>query len=196
VSSPVGCEKVNPVRDAFLKAFSMLKDPSRTLEEIRTEKAQYAFVFLLLVGAVTAFLSPLQVYLGFEDINGLHAGGQAEFLAKDVSSMYALGIEWRPFLIETFYVFILLFTTAYLHVILKILGGKGTVKDTLMMIAYGDAPGLLFGWIPYFATIAAMWAAVIQLFIGPIVLHKISWTRASVLFSALMGLGIIEIALA
>jgi hypothetical protein len=182
-------------RDVFLKAFSMLKDPSKTLEEVRSEKTHHAFVFLLIVGAVTAFLSPLQVYLGFEDINGLHAGGQAEFLARDISTMYGLGIEWRPFLIEIFYVFILLFTTTYLHAILKVAGGKGTIKDTLKMIAYGDAPGLLFGWIPYFATIAALWAAVIQLFIGPVVLHKISWTRASIIFSALMGLGIIEIAL-
>jgi hypothetical protein len=183
------------VRDVFLKAFSMLKDPSKTLEEIRSEKTQHAFVFLLMVGAVTAFLSPLQVYLGFEDINGLHAGGQAEFLAKDASTMYKLGLEWRPFLIEMFYVFILTFTTAYLHVILKAVGGKGSIKDTLMMIAYGDAPGLLLGWIPYFATIAALWAAVIQLFIGPIVLHKISWAKASIIFSTLIGLGIIEIAL-
>jgi hypothetical protein len=182
-------------REVFLKAFSMLKDPSTTLEEIRSGKVQNAFVFLLVIGAVTAFLSPLQIYLGFEDINGLHAGGQAEFLAKDVAMMYELGLEWRPFLIEMFYVCILLFTTAYLHAILKAVGGKGTLKDTLMMIAYGDAPGLLFGWIPYFATVAALWAAVIQLFIGPIVLHKISWARASIVFSTLMGLGLIEIAL-
>jgi hypothetical protein len=183
------------VRDVFLKAISMLKYPSKTLEQIRSEKTRNAFVFLLIIGAVTAFLSPLQVYLGFEDINGLHAGGQAEFLARDVSTMYGLGVEWRPFLIEVFYVFILLFTTAYLHAILKVVGGKGSIKDTLMMIAYGDAPGLLFGWIPYFATVAALWAAVIQLFIGPIVLHKISWAKASVVFSTLIGLGIIEIAL-
>jgi len=183
------------VRDVFLKAISMLKKPSKTLEEIRSEKTRNAFVFLLIIGAVTAFLSPLQIYLGFEDINGLHAGGQAEFLAKDASTMYELGLEWRPFLIEVFYVFILLFTTAYLHAILKAVGGKGSIKDTLMMIAYGDAPGLLFGWIPYFATMAALWAAVIQLFIGPIVLHKISWTKATIIFSTLIGIGIIEIAL-
>ena len=186
---------MNLVKDVFLKAFSMLKDPSKTLQELHSEKTQNAFAFLLIIGAVTAFLSPLQVYLGFEDINGLHAGGQAEFLAKDVSTIYGLGVEWRPFLIETFYVFILLLTTAYLHAILKAVGGKGSLKDTLMMIAYGDAPGLLFGWIPYFATIAALWAAVIQLFIGPIVLHKLSWARASIIFSTLIGLGIIEIAL-
>jgi hypothetical protein len=193
--SLMGREKMSVVRDVFLKAFSMLRNPSKTLEEIHLEKTQNAFVFLLMVGAVTAFLSPLQVYLGFEDINGLHAGGQAEFLAKDVSTTYELGIWWRPFLIEMFYVLILLITSVYLHVTLKLVGGKGTIKDTLMMIAYGDAPGLLFGWIPYFATIAAMWAAVIQLFVGPIVLHKLSWARASIVFSTLMGLGIIEIAL-
>jgi hypothetical protein len=109
--------------------------------------------------------------------------------------MYTLGIEWRPVLIEMLYIFILLFSTGYLHIILKAVGGKGTVKDAFRMIAYGDAPGLLFGWIPYFATIAALWAAVNQLLIGPIVLHKISWTKASIIFSSLVGLGLIEIAL-
>lgn len=173
----------------------MLKSPSKTLEEVGSKTTLNAFTFLLTIGAVTALLTPLQIYLGFEDINGLHAGGQAEFLAKDVSTMYTLGIEWRPVLIEMLYIFILLFSTGYLHIILKAVGGKGTVKDTFRMIAYGDAPGLLFGWIPYFATIAALWAAVNQLLIGPIVLHKISWTKASIIFSSLVGLGLIEIAL-
>jgi hypothetical protein len=63
------------------------------------------------------------------------------------------------------------------------------------MIAYGDAPGLLFGWIPYFASMSAIWAAVIQLLIGPVVLHKISSAKTCIIFSVLVGLGIIEIAL-
>lgn len=178
----------------FVTALAILRNPSKTLEEISTKTSMQALAFLLIVGAVTALLTPLQLYLGFEDINGLHAGGQAEFLAKDVSTEYKLGVEWRPPLIEIFYIFILAFTTGYLHIILKAAGGKGSIKDTFKMIVYGDAPGLLFGWIPYFATVAAMWAAVIQLLIGPVVLHKISWTKSCVIFSALIGLGIIEIA--
>ncbi len=189
------CDKTNFIKNSFSMAFAVLKSPLKTLEEVGSKTALNAFTFLLTIGAVTALLTPLQIYLGFEDINGLHAGGQAEFLAKDISTMYTLGIEWRPVLIEILYIFILLFSTGYLHIILKAVGGKGTVKDTFKMIAYGDAPGLLFGWIPYFATIAALWAAVIQLLIGPIVLHKISWTKASIIFSSLVGLGLIEIAL-
>lgn len=173
----------------------MLREPSKTLEELRLEKTMYALVFLLIVGAVTALLRPLQVLMGFEDINGLHAGGQAEYLARDLSTMYGIGIEWRPMLIEILYVSVLLFSTGYLHIILKAVGGKGTVKDTLKMIAYGDAPGLLFGWIPYFATISAIWAAVIQLFIGPMILHKLSWAKTTIIFSTLLGIGLIEIAL-
>jgi len=173
----------------------MLREPSKTLEELRLEKTMYALVFLLIVGAVTALLTPLQVLMGFEDINGLHAGGQAEYLARDLSTMYGIGIEWRPMLIEILYVSVLLFSTGYLHIILKAVGGKGTVKDTLKMIAYGDAPGLLFGWIPYFATISAIWAAVIQLFIGPMILHKLSWAKTTIIFSTLLGIGLIEIAL-
>ncbi|MEM4733839.1 MAG: hypothetical protein QXD70_04850 [Candidatus Bathyarchaeia archaeon] len=106
---------MNLVKDVFLKAFSMLKDPTKTLQEIQSEKTQNAFAFLLIIGAVTAFLTPLQVYLGFEDINGLHAEGQTEFIAKDTSKIYKLGLEWRPFLIEMFYVFILLLTTVYMQ---------------------------------------------------------------------------------
>jgi hypothetical protein len=183
------------VRRNFALAFAMLKAPSETLAKLVSERTLNALAFLLIVGAVTALLTPVQVYLGFEDINGLHAGGQAEFLAKDMSTMFKLGIGWRPLLIEIFYVFILLFTTGYLHIILKAVGGKGSIRDTLKMIAYGDAPGLLFGWIPYFATISAIWAAVIQLLIGPTLLHKISWAKAIVIFSVLVGLGIVEIAL-
>jgi hypothetical protein len=186
---------MNFVKRSFAIAFSMLKAPSKTLEEIRSEKVGHAFAFLLTIGLVTAFLTPLQIFLGFEDVNGLHAGGQAEFLARDISTMYKLGVEWRPFLIEIFYVFIALLSTGYIHIIFKVAGGKGTIKDTFRIIAYGDAPGLLFGWIPYFATIAALWAAVMQLLIGPIMLHKISWAKTSIIFSLLVGLGIIEIAL-
>jgi len=191
----LGCEKMNFVKHNFAIAFSMLKAPSKTLEEVHLEKAVCALTFLLTIGLVTAFLTPLQIFLGFEDVNGLHAGGQAEFLAKDISTMYELSVEWRPFLIEVLYVFILLLSTGYLHIIFKVAGGKGTIKDTFKIIAYGDAPGLLFGWIPYFATVAALWAALIQLFIGPITLHKISWAKTSIIFSFLVGLGIIEIAL-
>jgi hypothetical protein len=183
------------VKHNFTIAISMLTNPMKTLEEIKSEKVSHALAYIIMVGAVTAFLTPLQVYFGFEDVNGLHAGGQAEFLARDVSTMYKLGIEWRPVLIESFYVFILLLSTGYLHIILKAIGGRGSIKDTFKMIAYGDAPGLLFGWIPFFATISAVWAAAIQLFIGPVVLHKISWTKAMIIFSVLTGLGIIEIVL-
>lgn len=176
-------------------AFEMLRNPAKTLEELRSEKVSHALAYLLMIGAITAFLTPLQVYLGFEDVNGLHAGGQAEFLAMDISSLYSLGIEWRPFLIEALYVMVLLVSTGYLHIIFKVAGGKGSVKDTFKMMAYGDAPGLLFGWVPYFATVSAVWAAVIQILIGSTVVHKISWARATFIFSILLGLGIIDIAL-
>lgn len=87
---------MNIVRRNFALAFEMLKAPLETLTKIVSETTLNAFAFLLIVGATTALLTPVQVYLGFEDINGLHAGGQAEFLAKDISTMFKLGIEWRP----------------------------------------------------------------------------------------------------
>jgi len=186
---------MNLIKHNFIIAFKILKDPWKTLEELSSETVLHAFTFLLTIGTVTALLTPLQIYLGFEDVNGLHAGGQAEYLAKDLSTLYKLGIEWRPLLVEMLYTFILLFSTLYLHIILKAVGGKGSIEDTFKMIAYGDAPGLLFGWIPYFATVSAVWAGVIQLLIGPVVLHKITWGKASIIFGIFVGLAIIEIAL-
>jgi hypothetical protein len=183
------------VKHNFSVAYGMLSNPAKTLKEIRSEKALRALIYLLMIGAVTAFLTPLQIYLGYEDINGLHAGGQAEVLAMDVSTLYNLSIEWRPFLIEAFYVVVLTISTLYLHIIFKAAGGKGSVKDTFNMIAYGDAPGLLFGWIPYLATFSAVWAAVIQILVGSTVIHEISWTRATIIFAAILGIGIIDITL-
>jgi len=172
-------------------AFLIIREPADGMQRIGSEKAANALAYLLMLGAVTAFLTPLQLSLGFEDINGLHAGGQAEVLAKEVSGLCRLGNEWRPFVIEAGYVVILAVSTGYVHIILKVMGGKGSMRDTFKMIAYGDAPGLLFGWIHCFATIAALWAAVIQLLIGPIVVHKVSWAKATAFFSVLIDIGII-----
>ena len=183
------------IRNNFTIAYGILSSPAKTLKEIRSEKTLHALIFLIMIGAVTAFLTPLQIYLGFEDINGLHAGGQAEVLAMDVSARYNLGVEWRPLLIEAFYVVVLTISTGYLHIIFKVARGKGSVKDTFKMIAYGDAPGLIFGWIPYLATFSAVWAAVIQILIGSTAIHEISWTKAIIIFAAILGLGIIDIAL-
>lgn len=77
---------------------------------------------------------------GVEDISRLRAGGQAEFLAKDISTLYAIGIEWCPLLIEMLHVFILTVSERYIHIILRVAGGEGAIKDTFKMIACSDAP--------------------------------------------------------
>jgi len=66
---------MNLVKHNFILAFKMLTAPWKTLEEISSETVFHALSFLVIVGAVTALLTPLQISLGFEDINGLHAGG-------------------------------------------------------------------------------------------------------------------------
>ena len=48
------------------------------------------------------------------------AGGQVEFLARDISTIYQISIEWRAILVEVFYVFILLLSTGYIHVTLRL----------------------------------------------------------------------------
>jgi hypothetical protein len=179
----------------LIEAIAVLKSPVETLEKLGEKRQLHALSFLLTIGAITALLTPLQISMGFEDVNGLHAGGQAEYLARDISVIYNLGNEYHPLLVEAFYVFVLLLSTCYLHVIFRFAGGNGTISDTFKMIAYGDTPALLFGWVSYFATIAALWAAVIQLLIGPVVVHKLSWANAIVIFSVLVGIGIIEIAM-
>ena len=185
----------NIFRRSVTQAFWMMRDPWKSLQEVSSSSTRRSIGFMLTLGAVTAFLTPLQVLLGYEDINGLHAGGQAEYLARDLSSMLGLGILWRPVLVESLYVLVLLITTTYLHVILRALGGKAHVRETMAMIAYGDTPGLLFGWIPYVATVSAVWAAVIQILIGPVVVHKLPWAKTILVFSILLGMGLLEIAL-
>lgn len=181
-------------RGIFFAAVDILRNPEKNLERIVSNSSiGKSLLFLLVLGAVTALLTPLQLFLGFEDINGLHAGGQAEYLSMEICQRYNLGIEWRIALIELLYVAILV-KVPVIHLILKIGGGSGRLSDTLKMICYGDAPALLFGWVPYFATCAALWAGVIQLLIGPVVVHRMSWARASFIFSVFIGLAIIDIA--
>jgi hypothetical protein len=188
-------EVITKLKDISLLTKQLLVAPVETLQLIKTKSVKDGVIFLMMLGVVTALLTPFQIIMGFEDINGLHAGGQAEVLAMIISHQFSLSIWWRPLLIELGYMFILGITTVYLHIIMKICKGTGTIRDTVKMIAFGDAPGLIFGWIPYFATIAAVWAAVIQLFIGPIVIHQIHWNKSILVFSFLLGLGFLDIAL-
>jgi len=51
---------MNLVKHNLDIAFEMLRNPAKTLEEIRSEKTLHALIYLLMFGAVTAFLTPFR----------------------------------------------------------------------------------------------------------------------------------------
>ena len=77
--------KISLIKHKFVIALKMIRETWKTLEVIQ-KTILHAIIFFLDIGAVTALLTSLQIYLGFEDISGFMRGGQAEYLAKDCST--------------------------------------------------------------------------------------------------------------
>jgi hypothetical protein len=89
-------------------------------------------------------------------------------------------------------VLILVFLTAFIHVIYKIIGGTGPVLYSWKSACYGVGPCLLGGFLPYLALFAAFWSFGIQLYLGPLVLYEVKEGRAIFIFVSLIALTFIE----
>jgi len=73
----------------------------------------------------------------------------------------------------------LLFGAAFMHLVFRyLLGGDGRLKDALAVMAFGDLPSLLFGFLPYSAAVGLAWTSLLQIPVGFHYLYKVSWNRA------------------
>jgi len=73
----------------------------------------------------------------------------------------------------------LLFGAVFMHVVFRyLLGGNGQLADTLAVLAFGDLPSLLFGFLPYSAAIGLAWTSLLQIPVGFHYLYRVSWKRA------------------
>lgn len=73
----------------------------------------------------------------------------------------------------------LFFGAAFIHMVFRhLLRGDGRLSNALAVLAFGDLPSLLFGFLPYSAAIGLAWTSLLQIPVGFHYLYKVSWNRA------------------
>lgn len=98
----------------------------------------------------------------------------------------------EAFLIIGFALIILLSITGFLHLIFRLMGGKGPVLNAWKVSCYGVGPCILGGFLPYISLFAAFYSLILQLYIGPRVLYRVKEARAIVFLAIVLTLIFIE----
>jgi hypothetical protein len=104
--------------------------------------------------------------------------------------VYAYFIE--AFLILGLACAILILGAFFLHLVYRLMGGKGPFLNAWKALCYGVGPCLLGGFLPYASLFAAFYSTIFQIYIGPKVLYRIKESRAIVLLAIVIALIFIE----
>ncbi|MBN1452894.1 MAG: YIP1 family protein [Anaerolineales bacterium] len=182
----------------FKKLYRMLRQPDEFFEDIRGESVQQPFVFFLQVSAIIALFTPVVNYVGWPSSDH-SAAYQAQIMAWQITEKYllpALG-DWA-YLIEAFLILglslvMVLFMTGFLHLIFRLLGGKGPILNAWKSACYGAGPCALLGWIPYWALFVAVWSLLFQFYYGPKTLYRMKEGMALIILACIVGATLLEL---
>jgi hypothetical protein len=183
----------------FRKLIRMLKEPDRFFPSLGEEGFREPFLFLISVCAVIAVFTPVAHLLGWPSTD-LSASLQAQIVAwrtTQASLLPRLG-GWA-YLVEVPLILLLavLFAaamTVFLHLIYRIVGGKGTLLQAWKAVCYGVGPCLIFGWVPYWSLLVACWSLVIQFYYAPKTLYGVREGRALMILALVVGATLLEFA--
>jgi len=87
---------------------------------------------------------------------------------------------------------ILIFGTLLLHLLYRVIGGKGSVSNAWKSMCYGVAPTVLGGFLPYIALFAASYSVLLQFYLGPKILYRAKESRAIFLLALIIAIIFIE----
>ncbi|MFX1255255.1 MAG: YIP1 family protein [Promethearchaeota archaeon] len=180
-----------------MRLFDSLKDPRGFFESVKEEDWKPAFVFLLGVAIFLAIFTPIVNFLGIESTDSSSAF-QAQILAYRFMQEYLLApfgifayiIE--AFLIIAFTIIILLVFTVFIHILYRLLGGKGSILNAWKAVCYGVGPCVFGGFLPLISLFAAFYSFLFQLYIGPMVLYEVKESRAIIILAIFIALTFIE----
>ena len=183
---------------AFIeKLGKQLANPSEFFDSVRTEDWKPSFVFFLWVTLFISIVTPLINYLGIESTD-LSSSYQAQiaaynFAKNNLFNLYgAYAYLMEAVLIFAFAIPLLLFLTLLLHLIYRLIGGRGPVLNAWKAACYGTGPCLLGGFLPYISLFAGFYSFAMQFYLGPMTLYKAKQSRAIVVFIAFIALTFIE----
>jgi hypothetical protein len=180
------------------KLIRLLKQPDEFYEDIREESARQPLIFFLQVSAIIAVFTPIVNYLGWPSADD-SAAYQAQIMAWQVTEeqlIPALG-GWayvaEAFLILGLSLVVALFMTGFLHLIYRVLGGKGPLLNAWKAACYGVGPCVLLGWVPYWSPFVAVWSLLLQFYYGPKILYRMKEGIALAVLAFIVGATLLEL---
>jgi hypothetical protein len=172
-------------------------NPVDFFEEAKNEGARPAFVFSLKITMVISVVTPIVNYFGVESTD-FSSAYQAQIMAYRLAKNYLLpqyGVY--AYLCESILIFgfacmMLVFLAGFLHIVYKLMGGKGSILNGWKATCYGVGPCLLGGFLPYIALFAAFYSLLLQFYIGPKILYEVKEWKALLFLSMIIALTFIE----
>jgi hypothetical protein len=178
--------------------FKMLCTPDVFFEDIRGEGGFRPFTFFLQISTIIALFTPIVNYLGWPS-DDQSAAYQAQIIAWKITEEQLLPVMggWS-YVIEFFLILglsliVLVFMTGFLHLIFRLLGGKGPILNAWKAACYGVGPCVLLGWIPYWSVFVAVWSLLLQFYYGPKVLYHMKEGAALIILAFIVGATLLEL---
>lgn len=176
----------------------LLRTPDEFFECIRDEGGLKPFTFFLQISVIIALFTPIVNYLGWPSTDQ-SAVYQAQIMAWKITEEQLLPVlgKWS-FVIEFFLILglsliVLVFMTGFLHLIFRLLGGKGPILNAWKAACYGAGPCVLLGWIPYWSVFVAIWSMLLQFYYGPKVLYRMKEGLALIILALIVGATMLEL---
>jgi len=179
------------------KLVKLLMEPREFFYDAQKEDWKPAFAFFSKVTAIISVITAVLNYLGMESTD-VSSSYQAQIIAYRLVKGYLIDVcGSSAYLIEIAIIFsiasfMLVLLTLFIHMIYRLMGGRGSVLNAWKAACYGIGPCLVGGFLPYVALFAAFWSFSFQLYMGPMVLYKAKEGGAMFVFVCLIALTFIE----
>jgi hypothetical protein len=179
-----------------MRLVDLLRDSTGFYEDVRTQNWKPPFGFYLTITAVLMIATPIVNFLGIESTD-LSSAYQAQILSYRLLPLLLPYFGTYAYLLEAplilgFSIILLLVLTAFIHLVYRAIGGRGTILNAWKSTCYGVGPCILGGFIPYVSLFASTWSLLLQLYIGPKTLYKAKESRALVFLTIILTLTFFE----
>ena len=174
-----------------------LINPRDFFEGVRGEDWKSSLVFFLMITLFISLATPILNYFGMESTD-LSSSYQAQIIAYNFAKNNLIPLYGnyayllQSILIFAFAVLILLFLTLLLHIVYRLIGGKGPVLNAWKAACYGIGPCVLGGFLPYISLFAGFYSFAMQFYFGPMTLYKVGENKAMLIFVSFIALTFIE----
>ncbi len=182
----------------FIKKLkNLMLDPARFFEEAKGENWKTALIFFSWVTIILSIATPIVNYYGIESTD-FSSAYQAQIMAYRILKSFLIqeyGVYAYPIeslLILGLACIILILSTIFLHLIYRLIGGKGSFLNAWKAMCYGAGPCIFGGFLPYVSLFAAFYSLMFQMYIGPKVLYEAKESRAIILLAIIVALAFIK----